>query len=170
MTFLGPAVQTSLHFSIIDQFNAYVFVLGGGGGFWPYTWRQMPESEYEAETFKAYGQCNMIQLTKTSQSVYSHSHLCQGTTICYYSVLHWTGEIYWMKSETFSASAWINIRASDPEEKKKKKNKSFGFFWWKSLTAYQFDSSHLPKLFTIRVTIYGWISQERVTVIFYSTF
>lgn len=80
----------------------------GGGGFWPYTWRQMPKSEYEAETFKAYSQRNLIQLTKTSQSVYSHSHLCQGTT----------GEIYWMKRETSSASAKIIVRASDPKEQK----------------------------------------------------
>lgn len=125
----------SLHLSAIVQFNAYIFVLKttGGDGFWPYTWRQMPKSEYEAETFKADGQCNMIQLTKTSLSVYSHSHSCQGTNICYFSVLHRTGEIYWMKSETFSASAKINIRASDPEIKLRNKFWILWVIWFKSL-------------------------------------
>ncbi len=58
----------------------------------------------------------------------SHSHSCQGTNISYFSVLHRTGEIYWMKSETFSASAKINVWASDPEIKLRNK---FWILWVK---------------------------------------
>lgn len=135
----------------------------GGGGFWPYTWRQIPKSEYEAETFKADGQCNMIQLTKTSLSVSSHSHSCQGTNISYFSVLHRSGEIYWMKSETFSASAKINVRASDPEIKLRNKfwilwvkKSDSSSIWFKSLVQivhnmHDMGESHknvLPSYFT----------------------
>lgn len=62
-------------------------------------------------------------------------HLCQCTLIhthareqTFLIFLSYTGEIYWMKSETFSASAKINVRVSDPEIKLRNK---FWILWVK---------------------------------------
>lgn len=143
------------HISVTVHFNAFRFVPKsmGGGVFWPYAWRCV--------TFKADGQFNMIQLTKSSVSVLIHTQAREKTFVVIFFVLHRTGEIYWMKSETFTASAKIKVRASNPEIKQRNE---FWILWVKKSI-----SSSIwficPNCW--QYALHAWISQEHVLIIFH---
>lgn len=148
----------TFHFSVIVQFNAYIFLLKtmGGGGFWPYTWCQSQNmrQKHLKQTVNATWYSWLKHLC---QCTLIHTHAREQTFLIFLSYTELEKYTEW--KETLSASAKINIRASDPEIKLRNK------CWVKHSWGEKVTCPNCSQY-----ALHGWISQERVTVIFHSTF